>query len=61
MTELRIKRISARKFYVEIPGGGHSGELTEAEAKGFAMGFIRGVGWAKAQIRVPDDITGPSE
>jgi len=53
---LRIVQESARKFRVDLPGGGHSGTMTEQEANGYAMGFIRGVGWAKAQIREPEGI-----
>lgn len=58
-TALKITRMSPRKFVVEIPGGGHCGDLSEAEARGYAMGFIRGVGWAKSQIWLPDGIVGP--
>lgn len=53
---LRVVRESPRRFRVEFPGGGHSGSLTEQEARGYAAGFIRGVGWAKAQIREPEGI-----
>jgi hypothetical protein len=51
-----ITRMGQRKFAVEFPGGGNSGELSESEARGYALGFLRGVGWAKANIHEPDGI-----
>lgn len=53
---LRILKLSPRKFVVELPGGGDSGEMSEAEARGWARGFIRGVQWTKAQIKEPQGV-----